>query len=245
MEELHFKEAERFHYECMNYTKKQFTVIKDIVNHNDTDYFDFVIFYNNPDKFRSIGLESESVRFIKTFNANIGFCNIGWTEGYDYRKISKKPNEIDERKYLNNVRYGEKSEENKVAMEELCEESNRIMNSGKFNEDLNSSNSLDNSVGDIKNNIKRELKSEVFAIKNGGIINKKTRSSIASKETKIEKTQPIRSSNKTASKKITITQKENKGTTSKHESKVPSSNLKGKISGSNKNYIVKTNIKKK
>ena len=45
--------------------------------------------------------DSITFKYIKLLFANIGFCNYAYLDGYDYKVISKLPNEVDDRKYLN------------------------------------------------------------------------------------------------------------------------------------------------
>lgn len=63
-----------FEYEPVTYNKPVSTIISDRVNFGNIR-FDFVIFYNNPDKHRSNPQGSDSVQMVLRCNANIGFIN--------------------------------------------------------------------------------------------------------------------------------------------------------------------------
>ena len=100
MKELNFFEGEQFEYSFREYKTNPVPILTEFVNHNTEHYFDFVIFLNNPAKFKTQKKECHTFKYIKLLFANIGFCNYAYLEGYDYNVISKLPNEIDERKYL-------------------------------------------------------------------------------------------------------------------------------------------------
>ena len=104
MEELNFKEKEQFDYSAQQYKNNPSEVLIDFVNHNTEQFFDFVIFLNNPMKFKTQKDECETFKYIKNIYANIGFCNYAFIHGYDYKEISKLPNEIDPRKYLDKIK---------------------------------------------------------------------------------------------------------------------------------------------
>ena len=100
MKELNFFEGEQFEYSFREYKSNPLPILTEFVNHNPEHYFDFVIFLNNPAKFKMQKKECHTFKYIKLLFANICFCNYAYLEGYDYNVISKLPNEIDERKYL-------------------------------------------------------------------------------------------------------------------------------------------------
>ena len=104
MKELELDEEISFAYQSISYKSNPSVIVKDFVNHNTTDYFDFVIFYNNPDKFKFQKRESESIKYIKGIKANIAFSNVVYKEGYDPKIIGKLPNEPDDRRYLYRIR---------------------------------------------------------------------------------------------------------------------------------------------
>jgi hypothetical protein len=111
MEELNFKEKVQFEYSLKSYKdNNSSTVLVDFVNHNNEQFFDFVIFLNNPMKFRSQKQDCETFKYVKLLYANIGFCNYAHIYGYDYKVISKLPNEIDPRKYLDKIKKPESKE---------------------------------------------------------------------------------------------------------------------------------------
>ena len=104
MNELNLKEKEQFDYCALQYKEHQSTVLVDFVNHNTEQFFDFVVFLNNPMKFKAQKQDCETFKFVKLLFANIAFCNYAYIYGYDCKDISKRPNEIDPRKYLDNIK---------------------------------------------------------------------------------------------------------------------------------------------
>ena len=100
MKELNFFEGEQFQYSIFEYKTNPVPIITEFVNHNTDHYFDFVIFLNNPKKSQTQKKEGHTFKYLKLLFANIGFCNYAYLDGYDYNIISKLPNEIDDRKYL-------------------------------------------------------------------------------------------------------------------------------------------------
>ena len=101
MKELNFFEGEQFEYSSIEYKSNPVPIMTEFVNHNHEHYFDFVIFLNNPKKCETQKKDSNTFKYIKLLFANIGFCNYAYLDGYDYKVISKLPNEVDDRKYLN------------------------------------------------------------------------------------------------------------------------------------------------
>ena len=110
MAELNFKEKEQFEYSAKQYKDSPSKILSDFVNHNSEHFFDFVLFLNNPMKFKSQKNECETFKYIKLLYANIGFCNYAHLYGYDYKEISKLPKEIDPRKYLDKIKKPEAKE---------------------------------------------------------------------------------------------------------------------------------------
>ena len=55
-------------------------------------------------KSKSQKRECETFKYAKQLFANIAFCNYAFIYGYDVKEISKLPNEIDPRKYLDKVK---------------------------------------------------------------------------------------------------------------------------------------------
>lgn len=104
MNELNLKEKEQFDYSALQYKEHPSTVLVDFVNHNTEQFFDFVVFLNNPMKFKSQKQECETFKYVKQLFANIAFCNYAFIYGYECKDISKLPNETDPRKYLDNVK---------------------------------------------------------------------------------------------------------------------------------------------
>ena len=104
MQELNFKEKEQFNYSFLQYKEHPSKVLVDFVNHNTEQFFDFVVFLNNPMKSKSQKRECETFKYAKQLFANIAFCNYAFIYGYDVKEISKFPNETDPRKYLDKVK---------------------------------------------------------------------------------------------------------------------------------------------
>ena len=100
MKELNFFEGEQFEYSILEYKNNPIPQITEFVNHNADHFFDFVIFLNNPQKYKTQKRDCNTFKYIKLLFANIGFCNYAYLDGYDYKTLSKLPNENDERKYL-------------------------------------------------------------------------------------------------------------------------------------------------
>ena len=104
MKEIGLKEKEQFDYSALQYKDHQSTVLVDFVNHNTEQFFDFVVFLNNPMKFKSQKQECETFKFVKLLFANIAFCNYAFIYGYERKELSKLPSETDPRKYLDNIK---------------------------------------------------------------------------------------------------------------------------------------------
>ena len=62
-------------YQMEYYDARPSDFVKTFVNKNDDHYFDFVVFYNNPDKYKVLKDESESLKMVEKLNANICFVN--------------------------------------------------------------------------------------------------------------------------------------------------------------------------
>lgn len=74
MAELNLKENQ-YAYFAQQYDRSPSDFSINFVNHNSEHYFDFVIFYNNPDKYKIEKEKSESTIFINKLAANICFVN--------------------------------------------------------------------------------------------------------------------------------------------------------------------------
>ena len=176
MEELNFLEGEQFTYSVQNYNNnyhKQSVWLTDFINHNDKDFYDFVIFLNNPQKYKTQGEECETFKYIKNIYANMCFCNYASLEGYDYKKISKLPNEKDERKYLSNISNNEISS---VINNDFNKVKPTLEISNKENVRNNTVNNIIdneekiNKVNDkIEDENEEEIHSEVLGVKDGDI----------------------------------------------------------------------------
>ena len=70
-----FDEESQIGYSSIEFKDEYAPIVRDYVNYNKEHYFDFVLFYNNPDKFRFQKHESENFKMLNMVNANIGFCS--------------------------------------------------------------------------------------------------------------------------------------------------------------------------
>ena len=120
MKELNFKEKIQFDYASKQYVNDPSKILVEFVNHNNEQFFDFVLFLNNPMKFKSQKQECDTFKYVKLLFANIGFCNYAYIYGYDYKQISKLPSDVDARKYLETF---SKKEEEEIKKKE----SNKII----------------------------------------------------------------------------------------------------------------------
>ena len=153
------KENKQFDYSFREYKSNPLPIITEFVNHNHDLYFDFVIFLNNPQKFQTQKKECHAFKYIKLLFANIGFCNYAYLDGYDYKVISKLPNEIDERKYLDKFY--------KMDMEEI----KASIGMGKDNSDELNNN---NKINDFKDAETEPMHSEIYGVNKGHVYEKST-----------------------------------------------------------------------
>jgi len=65
MKELNLKEKKQFDYSALQYKDHQSIVLVDFVNHNTEQFFDFVVFLNNPMKFKSQKQEFETFKYVR------------------------------------------------------------------------------------------------------------------------------------------------------------------------------------
>ena len=68
-------DEEQTFYQMEYYDVRPSEFVKTFVNKNDEHYFDFVVFYNNPDKYKVLKEDSESIKMVEKLNANICFVN--------------------------------------------------------------------------------------------------------------------------------------------------------------------------
>ena len=201
MKELNFFEGEQFEYSFREYKSNPIPILTEFVNHNPEHYFDFVIFLNNPAKFKMQKKECHTFKYIKLLFANICFCNFAYLEGYDYKVISKLPNEIDERKYLDQFSKVD-AEDIKNAMGVSKENENNI-NEDEENKEIN------------KINDEGVIPSEIYGVSHGQFVEMKKKSQdtksvkTASTTTTNNNKQDIKKPTQTQNKKNTITSKVN------------------------------------
>ena len=193
MKELNFFEGEQFEYSFREYKSNPLPIITEFVNHNNDHYFDFVIFLNNPQKFQTQKKECHAFKYIKLLFANIGFCNYAYLDGYDYKVISKLPNEIDERKYLDKFY--------KMDMEEI----KASIGMGKDNLD----NDNDNKINDLKDTEPGSMHSEIYGVNKGHVYEKSTSSKSKNATTNKVETKKVESKKTTTSTKGTNAGKNN------------------------------------
>ena len=193
MKELNFKENEQFQYSSKLYNNSAINILVDFVNHNSEQFFDFVIFLNNPMKFKTQKQECDTFKYVKLLYANIGFCNYAYIHGYDYKVLSKLPNEIDSRAYLDKINKPESKEVKealnvllpKKSTESIEEQIERILtDENKENLQINQKEEDDKEKED------EEIYSEIFGINKGNVFERisptKPKNSIKKEEFKIE-----------------------------------------------------------
>ena len=159
MKELNFKEKEQFEYAAKQYNTDPIKILIEFVNHNSEQFFDFVLFLNNPMKFKAQKQECDTFKYVKLLFANIGFCNYAYIYGYDYKQISKLPSDVDARKYLENFN---KKEEEIITKKE----SNKIIPSVEKKEPEQKIILIDDKKG---NEINEEIYSEIYGVSKGNI----------------------------------------------------------------------------
>ena len=194
MKELNFFEGEQFEYSFREYKTNPVPILTEFVNHNPEHYFDFVIFLNNPAKFKMQKKECFTFKYIKLLFANICFCNFAYLEGYDDKVISKLPNEIDERKYLDQF--------NKVNEEDI---KNAIQGNNK-----DGNNIIIDETNELNENNEKEteegvIPSEIYGVSHGQFVEMKKQNQINTKSNKNTNTTTI--NNKNDNKKPTVQNK--------------------------------------
>ena len=81
-----------YYFDCVP-GQKQFKYLKEFINFNEDYYFDFVLFYNNPLKYKV--KRNDSYQLIIQLKANIGFINLENLDNFfpeeiiDYKEIEK------------------------------------------------------------------------------------------------------------------------------------------------------------
>ena len=159
MKELNFKEKIQFEYAAKQYTSDPVKILIEFVNHNAEQFFDFVLFLNNPMKFKAQKQDCDTFKYVKLLYANIGFCNYAYIYGYDYKQVSKLPSDVDVRKYLEKVNKPE--EENKKQINipiEKKESDKKIIIKDNLNINKN-----------IINEVDEEIYSEIYGVSKGNI----------------------------------------------------------------------------
>lgn len=72
--DIESKKIENFDYEVVEYKKNPSELVKEKVNFGDI-IFDYMVFYNNPEKHKSAGKESDIVNLFTKCHANLCFIN--------------------------------------------------------------------------------------------------------------------------------------------------------------------------
>ena len=157
MKELNFKEKIQFEYVAKQYTNDPAKILVEFVNHNNEQFFDFVLFLNNPMKFKAQKQNCDTFKYVKSLYANIGFCNYAYIYGYDYKQISKLPSDVDTRKYLEQFNKSEDENKNKINIPiEKKESDKKIIINDKINKN-------------VINEADEEIYSEIYGINKGNI----------------------------------------------------------------------------
>ena len=94
MNQYHLRENINYYYffDCVP-GKKQFKYLKEFINFNEDYYFDFVLFYNNPLRYKV--KRNDSYQLIMNLKANIGFVNLENLDDFfpeeliDYKEIER------------------------------------------------------------------------------------------------------------------------------------------------------------
>ncbi len=213
MKELNFFEGEQFEYSFREYKSNPLPILTEFVNHNPDHYFDFVIFLNNPAKFKMQKKECHTFKYIKLLFANICFCNFAYLEGYDYNVISKLPNEIDERKYLAQF---DKIDSEDIKKAITGKEDKKENNENEENKIINEDN-IDESN---KNDDVEVIPSEIYGVSHGQFVEmkkhtdkEKEKENNSIKTASTNKTNPISNNNNKADNKKPIQPKKNNVTT--------------------------------
>ena len=185
MSELNFKEKVQFEYAAKQYNTDPIKILIEFVNHNAEQFFDFVLFLNNPMKFKAQKQECDTFKYVKLLFANIGFCNYAYIYGYDYKQISKLPSDVDVRQYLEqlNKKEEDKKEENKIItkdskdikdLKDIKEADKKIMIPNKIN--INAENAFDG-----------EIYSEIYGVNKGNIFERTSPTKPKDKENEVKK----------------------------------------------------------
>lgn len=66
---------DQYFYQVEEYAKKPSEIVKQFVNYNSEHYFNFVVFYNNPDKYKVDREKSETSAYVHKLSSNICFSN--------------------------------------------------------------------------------------------------------------------------------------------------------------------------
>lgn len=66
---------DQYFYQVEEYAKKPSEIVKQYVNYNSEHYFNFVVFYNNPDKYKVDREKSETSAYVHKISSNICFSN--------------------------------------------------------------------------------------------------------------------------------------------------------------------------
>ena len=166
MSELNFKEKIQFDYAAKQYNTDPIKILIEFVNHNSEQFFDFVIFLNNPMKFKAQKQECDTFKYVKLLYANIGFCNYAYIYGYDYKQISKLPSDVDVRKYLEQVHKNEENSAKKEKEKEIKKE--KEINNININMEENQKKIIPINIDDNKI-IDEEIYSEIYGVSKGNI----------------------------------------------------------------------------
>ena len=166
MSELNFKEKIQFDYAAKQYNTDPIKILIEFVNHNSEQFFDFVIFLNNPMKFKAQKQECDTFKYVKLLYANIGFCNYAYIYGYDYKQISKLPSDVDVRKYLEQVHKNEENNAKKEKEKEIKQE--KEINNININMEENQKKIIPINIDDNKI-IDEEIYSEIYGVSKGNI----------------------------------------------------------------------------
>jgi hypothetical protein len=77
---------EQYGYQKEEYTKKPSLIVKELVNSGEEHHFDFVVFFNNQDKFKMERQCSDNISLITNICANVCFVNGSYISMKNYEK---------------------------------------------------------------------------------------------------------------------------------------------------------------
>ena len=150
MEKIGFVKDKNCFVNVEYFEKSYFKLVKEYVNNNDDIYFDFVLFYNNPEKYAL--KRNENYKLATELKANIGFVNVPNIKDFDYDKIADF-HEIGDFETENRLIQLEKERQEKERQKKLKKDEKKI----KKKEPTNKNVKIDKNKNKNNNNNKTSL----------------------------------------------------------------------------------------